>query len=260
MPRIPFDRALKKIEEYLQQIDKLERTSFREGMQLIDDMHVNIRGFVPLTFEDGKEKIKEFDEYVNSFIISVGHVESDSEKHEHYRTRLRETTSFLIRWKEELEMTNGETSSQRTKLDNSQSKIVFIIHGHDDLSTLQLQKLLRNEWNLESVVLKEKPPRGRTLIEKFEQEAQTTGFAFAIYTADDIIKLANGEYSQARPNTIFEIGWFYGRLGRKNVCILFEKGTKINSDLNGINTIEFDKSVEEKVLEIKEELKDAGII
>jgi predicted nucleotide-binding protein len=98
---------------------------------------------------------------------------------------------------------------------------------------------------------KREAPRGRTLIEKFEQEAQRTDFAFAIYTADDVVKLANGEYFQARPNTIFELGWFYGRFGRNNVCILFKKGTKINSDLNGINTIEFDKSIKEKVLDIK---------
>lgn len=44
------------------------------------------------------------------------------------------------------------------------------------------------------------------------------------------------------------------------MCILFKKGIKIHSDLNGINTIEFENTVQEKVLEIRAELRDAGII
>ena len=87
-----------------------------------------------------------------------------------------------------------------------------------------------------------------------------TCFAFTIWTPDDIVKSENESYFQARPNTIFELGWFYGRLGRPNVCILFKKGTKIHSDLNGINSIEFEKTVQEKVLQIRAELRDAGII
>jgi predicted nucleotide-binding protein len=223
-------------------------------------MNISIRGFLPLAFDDGKEKVNEFDNYVNSYIVVAGQKESPTKEQKDFERRLRETKTFLTRWKEELEMTVDKTSTKAIKSGLGHSKKVFIIHGRDEVSTLQLQKLLRDEWNLESLVLKDKPPRGRTLIEKFEEEAQKTDFAFAIYTADDTIKLADGEYFQARPNTIFELGWFYGRLGRNKVCILFKKGTKINSDLNGINTIEFDKTIQEKVLDIKAELKDAGII
>ena len=260
MPRIPNEKAIGKIHEYLQQLSYLQTLSYRKGESLREDMNISIRGFLPLAFDDGKEKASEFDSYVNSYIIAVGQEESPAKEQKDFEQRLRETKTFLTSWKEELEMIEDETSIKAIKPGLSHSKKIFIIHGHDEVSTLQLQKLLRDEWNLESLVLKEKPPRGRTLIEKFEDEAQKTDFAFAIYTADDTVKLADGEYFQARPNTIFELGWFYGRLGRNKVCILFKKGTKINSDLNGINTIEFDKTIQEKVLDIKAELNDVGII
>ena len=110
--------------------------------------------------------------------------------------------------------------------------------------------------------LRDKPGRGRTLIEKFEEEASTSAFAFVIFTPDDFIEVPDsGErYTQARPNVIFELGWFYGRLRRDKVCILFKKGAKIHSDLGGINRVEFSESVDEKIADIESELKEAGVI
>ena len=58
----------------------------------------------------------------------------------------------------------------------------------------------------------------------------------------------------ARPNVIFELGWFYGRLHRDKVCILHKKGTKIHSDLEGVSRIEFTDDVTDKRDEIEKEL------
>lgn len=59
---------------------------------------------------------------------------------------------------------------------------------------------------------------------------------------------------------IFELGWFYGRLGRDRVCILFKEGTKVPSDLDGISRIQFSESVEEKIVEIERELISSGVL
>lgn len=75
-----------------------------------------------------------------------------------------------------------------------------------------------------------------------------------------MINISDAQYPQARPNVIFELGWFYGRLGREKVCILFKKGTKMHSDLDGISRIEFNNLINEKVIEdIRKELKEAGL-
>lgn len=131
---------------------------------------------------------------------------------------------------------------------------VFIVHGHDELNLLRLKEMLRDRYLLEPIVLAGEAGRGRSIIEKFEDEAQRAAFAFVLLTPDDIIRKNQDEYSQARPNVIFELGWFYGRLGRDRVCILFKKGTKIHSDLDGVSRIEFDSSVVDKVAEIEKEL------
>ena len=140
------------------------------------------------------------------------------------------------------------------------SNCVFIVHGHDELNLLRTKELLRERWALEPVVLSGQPGKGRTIIEKFEDEAQRASFAFVLLTPDDVIQKDENEYSQARPNVIFELGWFYGRLGRDRVCILFKGGTKIHSDLDGVSRIQFKDSVTESMAEIESELVEVGLL
>jgi predicted nucleotide-binding protein len=128
------------------------------------------------------------------------------------------------------------------------------------VNLLKLEKLLKEKYELTPIILRNEPGKGRTIIEKFEDEAKKASFAFAIFTPDDFVEIEGIKYSQARPNTIFELGWFFGYLKRKYVCILCKKGTKIHSDLEGINRIDFENSVEEKILDIERELKDVGLI
>jgi len=142
----------------------------------------------------------------------------------------------------------------------STSRTVFIVYGHDELNLLRLEKLLKERWQLEPIVLSSEAGRGRTLIEKFEQEAQRATYAVTLFTPDDLIEVEDKKYAQARPNVIFEMGWFYGRLGRQRVCILFKRGTKIHSDLDGIMRIEFAENVEEILPQLEKELKGAGLI
>ena len=137
---------------------------------------------------------------------------------------------------------------------------VFIVHGHDELNLLRVKELLRERWKLDTIVLSGEAGRGRTIIEKFEEEAQRASFAFVLITPDDLIRTADGAYAQARPNVLFELGWFYGRLGRERVCILAKAGATIHSDLAGISRIVYEQSVSEKAEEIERELLTAGIL
>lgn len=141
-----------------------------------------------------------------------------------------------------------------------QNNDIFIIHGHDKLNLLRLKELLKDRWKLNPIVLSSKAGKGRTIIEKFEQEAQSASFALALFTADDFVEIDGAKYYQARPNVLFELGWFYGRLARSRVCILFKKGTKIPSDLKGISRIQFTDSIEDVIIKIEEELLGAGIL
>ena len=119
---------------------------------------------------------------------------------------------------------------------------------------------MRDRWGLEPVVLSGEPGRGRTLIEKFEQEAQRAVFALALMTPDDLVGAGGSEYAQARPNVVFELDWFYGRLGRSRVCIVLKESTKIHSDLDGISRIQFRETVNEVIDQLERELIDAGVL
>ena len=142
------------------------------------------------------------------------------------------------------------------------SKKVFIIHGHNEAKRRELEKII-DGFGLVPIVLGAKPNQGMTIIEKFEYYASECGFAFALFTPDDIIQTEDGkQYFQARPNVIFELGWFYSHLGRAKTCVISQASEKnsIFSDLQGVMRIPFNQDVEECYLQIKRELESANMI
>lgn len=142
------------------------------------------------------------------------------------------------------------------------SKNIFIIHGHDEAKRRELESLLKDKFNLNPIVLLDQPDQGLTIIEKFEKYASNCSYAFALFTPDDIVTNGDKQYFQARPNVIFELGWFYANLGRSRVCILDQASeqSKIFSDLQGVLRMQFNANVSEKYIEIERELKSLGII
>jgi predicted nucleotide-binding protein len=137
---------------------------------------------------------------------------------------------------------------------------VFIIHGHDEMNSLRLQVLLRDHFNLNPVVMKKEAGMSRALLAKFEDVASVCSIAFALMTPDDQITTGERRSFQARPNVIFEAGWFVGRMGIPRVCLLLKEGTAVQSDIDGISRVVFRDSVEEKVIEIERELVAVGLL
>lgn len=141
------------------------------------------------------------------------------------------------------------------------TKNVFVIHGHDEMNLHRLKNMLRDEFKLNPIAILESAGLSRAIIDKFENHAQTCSYAIALYTPDDNVTTLQGQqFDQARPNVIFETGWFVGRLGMQRVLLLLKNGTRIHSDLEGLNRIQFNDNVSDKFLEIKRELSAAGII
>lgn len=139
-------------------------------------------------------------------------------------------------------------------------KYVFLVHGHDEINTLRLKDLLQDHFNLSPIIMKNEPGRSQALLSKFERAASNCVFAFVLITPDDEIKNHGQPFYQARPNVIFEAGWFTGRLGMPKVCLLLKKGSSVHSDIDGISRIHFQENVEEKVLEIQRELRAVNLL
>lgn len=132
---------------------------------------------------------------------------------------------------------------------------VFIAHGHDEANALKLKEMLEKRWGIDAWFLVEKGFKGRTLIEKFEEEAEGAKFAFVLLTPDDLVVTADKEYSQPRPNPIFELGWLYRHLGRARVCILLKENAELPTDLDGVGRVCFRESIAEKIEDIERELQ-----
>lgn len=141
------------------------------------------------------------------------------------------------------------------------TKKVFVIHGHDEAKRRELESLLADEFKLTPIVLSAQPNTGaNTIIEKFEHYAAQCSFAFALFTPDDQVTLSGETIVQARPNVIWELGWFCGRLGRRNVMLLLKEGTNVFSDFSGILQHRFRSDVAERFVDIQRDLKAAGVV
>jgi predicted nucleotide-binding protein len=97
---------------------------------------------------------------------------------------------------------------------------------------------------------------GRTLPEKFEELAAKVDSAIAIATPDDVGGLQeenSSTYKQrARQNVWLEVGWFWGRLGRKRIMILVKGNIEFPSDLRSIEYFPYTASPEEAGDKIRE--------
>jgi Zn-dependent protease with chaperone function len=121
---------------------------------------------------------------------------------------------------------------------------VFIIHGHDRGSLLELKNFLFTKFpNVMPLVMAEDTMAAATLPEKLEAIAGQVSGAIALVTPDDLQVTGNaGDATgpgRARQNVVLEIGWFWARLGRER-CLLLRKGeVDLPSDLSGIEWQQF---------------------
>jgi predicted nucleotide-binding protein len=137
---------------------------------------------------------------------------------------------------------------------------IFIVHGHDTPRASMVAREVENATKSKATILWEQARRGRTLIELFERHAAEASYAIVILTPDDAVSARGqtGKSLRARQNVIFELGYFYGALGRERVSILCSPGVEIPSDINGIGFISFEDNGAWRA-ELFQELRDAGI-
>ena len=97
---------------------------------------------------------------------------------------------------------------------------VFITHGRSD-SWKDVARFIEKRIEAKTVELSEAPNRGRTIIQKLDEESDDCHFAVIIQTAED--EMSDGNI-RARQNVVHEIGFFQGKFGLTNVLFLKENG------------------------------------
>lgn len=217
------------------------------------------------TFGDKTRHINDF-KRVNFSLSFFSEYEEDYQ--EAYLKGLEDASSVLKSmeeeveeyWEEENNLHTEETI--RTNNATASSKNIFIIHGHDDGTKEKIARFI-TMLGLAPIILHEKPNKGQTIFEKFEENADV-GYAIALLTPDDVGSISSDKQNpnnlkpRARQNVIFELGYFMGKLGRNKVCAIRSGGIEIPSDYQGILYIPMDQTDGWK-LKLATEIKHAGI-
>lgn len=146
----------------------------------------------------------------------------------------------------------------------AESGTIFVVHGHSEAAKYQVVRVLDKATDRDAVILHEQANKGATVLEKFEHHAATAAYAVILLTADDVGGVAAHAATEqvlaprGRQNVIFEMGFFFGMLGRKRVAVLYEPGVELPADLGGLVYIELDASGAWKSA-LAKELAAAGI-
>lgn len=155
-------------------------------------------------------------------------------------------------------VSNQITDSHKMRNSHSAKKHVFIVHGHDNQLRTKVENVLL-KLGLEPIVLARQPNEGDTIIEKFEKNSSKADYAIILLTADDKGKAKDGKKYQlrARQNVIFEMGYFRAKLGKKNLCYMYEEEVELPSDIIGIGYVAI-KNDDRWQLELAKELQKCG--
>ena len=140
---------------------------------------------------------------------------------------------------------------------------IFVVHGHDHARLSAVSQFLEQVTDgHEVVVLHEQPNQGQTLIEKFESNAMRAAHAVVLLTADDVGRSATRASGDDRPrgrqNVVLELGFFFGKLGRKHVTVLRDHDVEEPSDMNGLVYIPLDDRDAWKIA-LAKELRASGL-
>ena len=137
------------------------------------------------------------------------------------------------------------------------NKKVFIVHGHDDKIKLDVSNFLR-KLGLEPVILHEQANKGKTIIEKIEDNTNV-GYGIILYTPCDKGGTADTDLEKmkfrARQNVVFEHGYLIGKLGRNRVCALVNGDIERPSDIDGVLYVPYQNGWE---LTVGKELRSVG--
>jgi predicted nucleotide-binding protein len=150
-----------------------------------------------------------------------------------------------------------------SRKENNVSKKVFLVHGHDNEAKHAAEAhLLR--LGLDPIILHEQPNGGKTIIEKFEANAERVTYAVVLLTPDDVgaskVDHAKGAplRARARQNVVAELFYFVGKLGRASVCALVKGDVEIPSDFSGVVYLAMDEAGAWKT-KLEEELIHANV-
>lgn len=134
-----------------------------------------------------------------------------------------------------------ELNSQFTASNSKETALplrIFISHGSSK-DWMQIQNFIEKDLKIDTLELAAEPNKGRTVLQKLNEESNKCSYAVVVMSGDDVI---SENETRARENVMHEIGFFQGKYGLDKVSLLYEEGTNIPSNINGLVYIGFPKN------------------
>jgi hypothetical protein len=250
--------------------------SQRSNWAKITEWHARTR---PLVAEYFSDQLDQFDEFIKpqwaAFprVISLGPGRSNNSRVDEAEGRANDNIAknskekLLAHLDALIELRSldddppsGDAGADLRRITLNQTANVFVVHGHDEEMKQNAARTL-SKLGLNPIILHEQPNAGKTILEKFEVNADVS-FALVLLSPDDMAFPAGGDAkhasSRARQNVVLELGYFVGRLGRNRVFPL-KRGDNLElpSDFSGVIYTPYDAAGHWR-FELVRELKAAG--
>lgn len=156
--------------------------------------------------------------------------------------RLRKNLRSIFTLKDQ----SKQPSRSTTKSSVLKREKVFIVHGHDRESKLELEKFLKNDLNLNPVILSDQITDSiETIIGKLKRVAGDCYYSIVLFTPDD---QTSDQKRRARQNVVLEFGYFlgrYGAIGDGKIIVVKNSQVEIPSDIKGVVYFEFSNHIRE---------------
>ena len=261
----PKPEAMNRLERVLAELSQVEDLHY-EAPEFLK-WRLTARRAITYSFGTDSRHLDEFEKirFDPAYISTVDERQNKIIADKSFRTGLDEAKARLEDMLEEIDEDWGddpssEPASPAQEMPEQQvSNRVFVVHGRDGGARDTVARYL-DSLELEPIILQEQPNEGRTIIQKFE-DYSGVGFAVVLCTPDDVGALASEEDKlspRPRQNVILELGFFWGRLGRKKVCALLDGDMDMPSDYGGVLYIPLDDAEGWK-LTLARELRAAGM-
>jgi Predicted nucleotide-binding protein containing TIR-like domain len=122
---------------------------------------------------------------------------------------------------------------------------IFLLHGRDQKRMQAVVSLLESIGSHAITVMHDRADEDRTLVERFAGAAHL-GYAIVLLTADDVgtPRLDPDEAPYFSPRAgqgvVFQLGFLVGALTPSRVCVLYEHGVELPSNLDGLAYVRLD--------------------
>jgi predicted nucleotide-binding protein len=262
-----YTEALSRIDEAIQHCDQLQQSlaklgespnckevaaSFEPPMRPFPALLRGSRAYIEAELSGYQGNIAEYLQLLDKAVVEYRSVQTLRPSANPTFLQLRQLCSAMAD-RLESRSHNFEPMLRNVRYMAASGDKILIIHGRNEAKWRELSDLLK-ERGREPVVIEEMTDAGMVLIDKCIKYAAECCYAIALFTPDDMVKAGKGKVFQARPNVLFELGWFYGRFGPSRVLILKQEGTDVPSDLAGVLTKNFQANVKEVITDIEKEL------